>query len=295
MMAKPKGLGRGLDALLGGASAFDAPTAAGSTSEAEGVRELAIDALLPGKYQPRTRMDEAALAELAESIREQGILQPILVRPVGEGRYEIIAGERRWRASQLAGLERVPVLVRTIADESALAMALIENIQREDLNALEEAQGIQRLIDEFGMTHEAAARALGRSRTAVTNLLRLRALAAPVQVLLADGALEMGHARALLALDAGQQVALANKVATQRLSVRETEREVARLNGEARARAVAPEPDRDVQRLEERLAQLLGTGVRVRAGAKHTGRLEIAWHSLEHLDELTRRLGLTPE
>jgi ParB family transcriptional regulator, chromosome partitioning protein len=296
MMAKPKGLGRGLDALLGG-STFDLPAARDTAvaNEAEGVRELAIDALLPGKYQPRTRMDEAALAELAESIREQGILQPILVRPVADARFEIIAGERRWRAARLAGLERVPVLVRAIADESALAMALIENIQREDLNALEEAHGIQRLIDEFGMTHEAAAKALGRSRTAVTNLLRLRALAAPVQELLSSGAIEMGHARAMLALEPALQIALANKVAAQGLSVRETEREVARLNGEARERAGRAEPDRDVQRLEERLAQLLGTGVRLRAGAKQTGRLEIAWHSLEHLDELTRRLGLAAE
>jgi ParB family chromosome partitioning protein len=243
-------------------------------------------------------MDEAALAELAESIREQGILQPILVRPVGEGRYEIIAGERRWRASRLAGLTQVPVLVRTIPDESALAMALIENIQREDLNALEEAHGIQRLIDEFGMTHELAAKALGRSRTAVSNLLRLRALSAPVQELLYAGAIEMGHARALLALEPAMQIALANKVAAQKLSVRETEREVARTNaagetGAARPRAAAQDPD--VARLQERLAQALGTGVRLKVGPRHTGRMEIAWHSLEHLDELTRRLGLPSE
>ncbi|MFN9121193.1 MAG: ParB/RepB/Spo0J family partition protein [bacterium] len=298
MMAKPKGLGRGLDVLLGGGAmdAFDAPPKPGS--EVEGTRELPIDALLPGKYQPRTRMDEAALAELAESIREQGILQPILVRPVGEGRYEIIAGERRWRASRLAGLTQVPVLVRTIPDESALAMALIENIQREDLNALEEAHGIQRLIDEFGMTHELAAKALGRSRTAVSNLLRLRALGAAVQELLYAGAIEMGHARALLGLDPAQQIALANRVAAQKLSVRETEREVARLNAPpgvpgGGGRRAAQDPD--VARLQERLAQSLGTGVRLKVGPKHTGRMEIAWHSLEHLDELTRRLGLPPE
>jgi ParB family transcriptional regulator, chromosome partitioning protein len=298
MMAKPKGLGRGLDVLLGGSAmdSFDAPPK--SMKEGEGTRELPIDALLPGKYQPRTRMDEAALAELAESIREQGILQPILVRPVGEGRYEIIAGERRWRASRLAGLAQVPVLIRTIPDESALAMALIENIQREDLNALEEAHGIQRLIDEFGMTHELAAKALGRSRTAVSNLLRLRALSAPVQELLYSGAIEMGHARALLPLEAAQQIALANKVAAQKLSVRETEREAARVNatsgtGAAGPRAAAQDPD--VARLQERLAQSLGTGVRLKVGPKHTGRMEISWHSLEHLDELTRRLGLPPD
>jgi ParB family chromosome partitioning protein len=296
MMAKPKGLGRGLDALLGGGAldSLDAP-AAQSAPDGEGSRDLPIDALLPGKYQPRTRMDEAALAELAESIKAQGILQPILVRPVGEGRFEIIAGERRWRASKLAGLTQVPVLVRAIPDESALAMALIENIQREDLNALEEAHGIQRLIDEFAMTHEAAARALGRSRTAVTNLLRLRALAGPVQALLGDGAIEMGHARALLALDPAQQITLANRVAAQKMSVRDIEREEARLNGAAREKPRAPEPDRDVARLEERLAQALGTGVRLKVGAKQTGRMEIAWHSLEHLDELTKRLGLSPE
>jgi ParB family chromosome partitioning protein len=289
MMAKPKGLGRGLDVLLGGGAmdAFDAPPKPGS--EVEGTRELPIDALLPGKYQPRTRMDEAALAELAESIREQGILQPILVRPVGEGRYEIIAGERRWRASRLAGLAQVPVLIRSIPDESALAMALIENIQREDLNALEEAHG---------MTHELAAKALGRSRTAVSNLLRLRALGPAVQELLYAGAIEMGHARALLALEPAQQIALANRVAAQKLSVRETEREVARLNAPpglqgSAGRAAAQDPD--VARLQERLAQSLGTGVRLKVGAKNTGRLEIAWHSLEHLDELTRRLGLPPE
>ncbi|MBY0439754.1 MAG: ParB/RepB/Spo0J family partition protein [Burkholderiales bacterium] len=297
-MAKPKGLGRGLDVLLGGGSmdAFDAPAKAAGTGD--GTRELPIDALLPGKYQPRTRMDEAALAELAESIREQGILQPILVRPVGEGRFEIIAGERRWRASRLAGLTEVPVLVRTIPDESALAMGLIENIQREDLNALEEAHGIQRLIDEFGMTHELAAKALGRSRTAVSNLLRLRALSAPVQELLYGGAIEMGHARALLALEPAMQIVLANKVAAQKLSVRETEREVARMNAPSdqvagKPRAAAQDPD--VARLQERLAQSLGTGVRLKVGPKHTGRMEISWHSLEHLDELTRRLGLPPD
>ncbi|MCE2950003.1 MAG: ParB/RepB/Spo0J family partition protein [bacterium] len=297
-MAKPKGLGRGLDVLLGGGSmdSFDAP--AKPAVGGEGTRELPIDLLLPGKYQPRTRMDEAALAELAESIREQGILQPILVRPVGEGRYEIIAGERRWRASRLAGLTQVPVLVRTIPDESALAMALIENIQREDLNALEEAHGIQRLIDEFGMTHELAAKALGRSRTAVSNLLRLRALSAPVQELLYAGAIEMGHARALLGLEPALQIALANKVAAQKLSVRETEREVARTNatgetGTARTRVAGQDPD--VARLQERLAQALGTGVRLKVGLRHTGRMEIAWHSLEHLDELIRRLGLPSE
>lgn len=299
MMAKSKGLGRGLDVLLGGGSmdSFD-PISGKSQGNGDGTRDLPIDSLLPGKYQPRTRMDESALAELAESIREQGVLQPILVRPVGDARYEIIAGERRWRASQLAGLTHVPVLVRAIPDESALAMALIENIQREDLNALEEANGIHRLIEEFAMTHESAAKALGRSRAAVSNLLRLRALAKPVQELLISGALEMGHARALLALQPAQQIAIGNRVAAQKLSVRETEREVARANApgdEGGGAARKPAPDPDVARLQERLAQALGTGVKLRVGARHTGRMEISWHSLEHLDELTRRLGLASE
>jgi len=296
-MAKNRGLGRGLDALLG-KSVVDTPVAASAGEPAEGLRTLPVGSLLPGKYQPRTRMDDTALEELASSIREQGILQPILVRPVGADRFEIVAGERRWRAAQRAGLAEVPVLVRSIADESAVAMALIENIQREDLNALEEAHGIQRLIDEFGMTHEAAARALGRSRAAVTNLLRLRALAEPVQELLASGSIEMGHARALLSLDPARQITLANQVASQRLSVRDTEREVARLMAPARgagAPARGREPDRDVLRLQERLAETLGTAVRLRVGPRRTGRLEITWHSLEQLDDLTRRLGLSPE
>jgi ParB family chromosome partitioning protein len=296
-MAKNRGLGRGLDALLG-KSVGDTPVAASAGEPAEGLRTLPVGSLLPGKYQPRTRMDDTALEELASSIREQGILQPILVRAVGADRFEIVAGERRWRAAQRAGLTEVPVLVRSIADESAVAMALIENIQREDLNALEEAHGIQRLIDEFGMTHEAAARALGRSRAAVTNLLRLRALAEPVQEMLASGSIEMGHARALLSLDPARQITLANRVAGQRLSVRDTEREVARLVAPARG-AGAParhrEPDRDVLRLQERLAETLGTAVRLRVGPRRTGRLEITWHSLEQLDDLTRRLGLSPE
>jgi len=294
-MARNRGLGRGLDALLG-PSATTPATGAATEASGEGLRTLPVGSLLPGKYQPRTRMDDAALEELAASIREQGILQPILVRPVGGERFEIVAGERRWRAAQRAGLGEVPVLVRSIADESAVAMALIENIQREDLNALEEAHGIQRLIDEFGMTHEAAARALGRSRAAVTNLLRLRSLAEPVQEMLATGAIEMGHARALLSLEPARQITMAHRVATQRLSVRDTEREVARLVAPARTAATRTrEPDRDVLRLQERLAETLGTAVRLRPGPRRTGRLEITWHSLEQLDDLTRRLGLTPE
>ncbi len=214
-MIRPKGLGRGLDALL---------SSADETPSQESLQTIAIDRVVPGKYQPRTRMDDASLEELASSIREQGIMQPILVRPVGGGRFEIIAGERRWRAAQRAGLREVPALVRPVADQAALALALIENIQREDLNAIEEANGLQRLIDEFGLTHDAAAKAVGRSRSAVSNLLRLRELAKPVQDYLLGGELDMGHARALLPLSAGQQTAAAARIVAQGLSVREAER-----------------------------------------------------------------------
>src|SRR4051794_37675140 len=201
---RPKGLGRGLDALLSGRD--EAPATEGA------LQNLAVGDLRPGKYQPRTRMDPASLAELADSIREQGVVQPILVRPVDGGRFEIVAGERRWRAAQQAGLREVPALVRDIPDRAALALALIENIQRENLNPLEEAQGLTRLIDEFGLTHDAAAKAVGRSRSAVTNLLRLTSLAKPVQDYLYGGALEMGHARALLGLPVAQQGGVAARV-----------------------------------------------------------------------------------
>jgi ParB family chromosome partitioning protein len=208
-MSKAKGLGRGLDALLG---ADEAPKDALTT--------LAVGQIRPGRYQPRTRMDRAALAELSASIKSQGLMQPLLVRPVDGGRYELIAGERRWRAAQMAGLNEVPALVRAVPDESALAMSLIENIQREDLNPMEEAAGLQRLIDEFSMTHEQAADAVGRSRSATTNLLRLLKLPKPVQAMVMDGALEMGHARALLSLDAARQIEAANRIAARGLSVR---------------------------------------------------------------------------
>src|SRR5690242_20990847 len=214
-MIRPKGLGRGLDALLAGTD-DDAPTN-------ESLQTLAIDRLRPGKYQPRSKMDAASLAELALSIKEQGVMQPILVRPVDGGRFEIVAGERRWRAAQQAGLREIPALVKTIPDQSALAVALIENIQREDLNPLEEAKGLQRLIDEFGLTHDAAAKAVGRSRSAVSNLLRLNALAPPVQEYLLAGQLEMGHARALLALPVAEQSGSAARVVSDALTVRDTE------------------------------------------------------------------------
>src|ERR1043166_7244128 len=214
-MAKLKGLGRGLDALLSGPE---------ESATSDALRSLALDRIRSGRYQPRTRMDEASLEELAESIRSQGVMQPILVRPIDAGRYEIIAGERRWLAAQRAGLAEIPALVRALPDQAALALALIENIQREDLNPLEEAQGIKRLIDEFGLTHESAAQAVGRSRSAVSNLLRLTQLAPPVQSMLLGGKLDMGHARALLGLPAGQQSAAAARVADGDLSVRDAER-----------------------------------------------------------------------
>ena len=291
MVKKTKGLGRGLDALLG----EDAPGALslGTRDVDASPSSLPVTVLQAGKYQPRTRMDEGALAELADSIRSQGVMQAILVRPIGEGRYEIIAGERRFRAAQLAGLEEVPVMVRDVPDDRAAIMALIENLQREDLNALEEAQGVQRLIHEFGMTHEQAAQAVGRSRSATTNLLRLLNLAAPVQTMLLAGDLEMGHARALLAVDAAAQIQLANQIVARRLSVREAEKLVARLleAGDAplrRGRAQA----RDVTRLEEALSDQLGTEVKLKLGAKDKGQIMIAFHGWEHLSSLLEKQGL---
>jgi ParB family chromosome partitioning protein len=246
--------------------------------------------LQPGKYQPRTRMDPGSLEELAESIRSQGIMQPILVREIGRGRFEIIAGERRWRAAQIAGLTEVPALVREIADEAALAMSLIENIQREDLNPLEEAAGVQRLIDEFGMTHEQAANAIGRSRSATTNLLRLLQLAEPVQEQLITGDLDMGHARALLTLPPADQIALANRVVAQGLTVRDTERMVARGGVSAQGPARAAPVSRDLARLEEELSDLLGAAVTIQTRARGAGRLTIRFNDLDQLDGLIARL-----
>lgn len=286
-MAKPRGLGRGLDALLGGESAPE------SASTAERLTTLSVAALQPGKYQPRTNMHEEAIAELAASIRAQGLIQPILVRPVGPGRYEIIAGERRWRAAQKAGLGDVPVVIREVRDDAALAMALIENIQREDLNAVEEAAGIQRLIDEFGMTHQAAAEAVGRSRTAVTNLLRLLGLPASVREHLANGTLDMGHVRALLPLPTDQQLAVAHDAVAGRWSVREVERRVAQLLAGIRPgkkRRQVPK-DRDVARLEEELSDRLGTTVNIETGRRPgSGRVSIQYGSLEQLDALLARI-----
>jgi ParB family chromosome partitioning protein len=281
-MIRPKGLGRGLDALLAGSDETSAPR--------DALQSVAIDRLRPGKYQPRSRMDESSLEELADSIREQGIMQPILVRPVDGGRFEIIAGERRWRAAQRAGLAEIPVLVKAVPDQAALALALIENIQREDLNPLEEAQGLQRLIGEFGLTHEAAAKAVGRSRSAVTNLLRLTQLAKPVQEYLLAGDLEMGHARALLPLAQGQQTATASRVVERKLSVRETERLVQQLSEPSRPRRPRPGLDADTLRLENELAEALGANVKLEPGRNGAGRIVVRYTSLDELDGILARL-----
>ncbi|MBV4396768.1 MULTISPECIES: ParB/RepB/Spo0J family partition protein [Pseudomonadota] len=297
---KTKGLGRGLAALLGN----DINVLEDIRNEEPGksVQQptvIQIGKLQAGKYQPRTRMDEGALTELADSIKTQGIMQPILVRPLKddpEGKFEIIAGERRYRAAILAGLKEVPVLVREVADENAAIMALIENIQREDLNPLEEAQGVKRLIDEFSFTHEQAAQAIGRSRSLTSNLLRLLNLAEPVQTMLLAGDIDMGHARALLAVDAATQILLANQVIARSLSVRETEKLVKQtIEGENKKSAgvVKSAPDRDLVRLEEALSDHLGTKVVLKVGAKNKGQLMIDFHSWEHLNSLLEKQGLS--
>ncbi|WP_019916080.1 ParB/RepB/Spo0J family partition protein [Methyloversatilis discipulorum] len=279
---KLKGLGRGLDALLAGNT--------GESGNSGELRTLEVGVLQPGKYQPRTRMDPGSLEELAESIKSQGIMQPIIVRSVGGGRFEIIAGERRWRAAQLAGLSEVPTLVRDIPDDAALAMSLIENIQREDLNPLEEAAGVQRLIDEFGMTHEQAANAIGRSRSATTNLLRLLQLAEPVQEQLVTGDLDMGHARALLSLPKADQIAFANRVVAQGLTVRDTEKLVARGGLAEQGTKAKAEPSRDLARLEEELSDIVGAPVAIAANARGAGKLVIRFNDLDQLDGLIARL-----
>ena len=289
---KPKGLGLGLEALLG-PRVSDA-----ATSDDAGLKSIKLDLLQSGKYQPRTRMDEGSLYELAESIKGQGVMQPILVRPLNGGRYEIIAGERRYRAARLAGLSTVPALVRPVADEAAAVMALIENIQREDLNPLEEAQGLQRLIDEFKLTHDQAAQAVGRSRSAASNLLRLLNLAAPVQQLLMAGDIDMGHARALLALPAAQQVMSAQTIVAKKLSVREAERLVARSGAGRQATLLRAkkEKSRDLARLEEQLADALAAEVEIRVLHRtkrgERGEVAIAFGSLDELNGLLHKLGL---
>ena len=282
MTKMPKGLGRGLDSLLSGTSMDQQEATVGEP------QSLPVDALRPGKYQPRAGMDPAALSELADSIRAQGILQPILVRPIGEGKYEIIAGERRWRGARMAGLTSVPVAVRHIPDDAALAAALIENIQRENLNPLEEATGIQRLIAEFNLTHEDAAKAVGRSRAAVTNLLRLLNLAQPVREMLLANQIDMGHARALLAVTAAKQIEIANQVVKACLSVRQTEQWVARA--QQAPRATAKTPDRDIARLEEEISDRLGTKVAIQSGLKGSGVLKISFQNLSDLDRVLLKL-----
>ncbi len=280
-MAKPnKGLGRGLDALLSG----------GKEQSIDMLRELKVGQLRPGKYQPRSRMDEESLKELAASIKAQGIMQPILARELVNGDYEIIAGERRWRAAQLAGLTQVPVLLRKVPDNAALAMALIENIQREDLNPLEEAIGIQRLIDEFQMTHQAAADAVGRSRSAASNLLRLLKLPQAVQDLLMGGSLDMGHARALLSLEGAQQVLLANKIVLEGLSVREAEKLVQQQGEQADAKKTTGNKaekttNRDTLKLQEEMSEHLGSRVEIKPNSKGGGKLIIEYSSNDHLEE----------
>jgi ParB family chromosome partitioning protein len=303
---KPKGLGRGLDALLGPKVAESAArdgSVPGAGDAGLPTTLLLID-LVPGQYQPRTRMDEGALYELAESIKAQGIMQPILVRQlldgISQGKYEIIAGERRFRAAKLAGLDSVPVLVRDVPNEDAAAMALIENIQREDLNPLEEAQGLQRLVKEFGHTHEQAAQAVGRSRSAASNLLRLLNLADPVQTMLMAGDLDMGHARALLVLDRATQITAATQISARSLSVREAERLAKKLSADFSLTSVRPKPEksRDMKRVEEELSDLLTAAVevRVKKRVKRAGRLEemgelsIQFGSLDELNGLIDKL-----
>ena len=287
-VAKKKGLGRGLEALLGGSADIT------EVVKIEGApNTLALAKLQAGKYQPRTRMDEGSLQELAASIRAQGVMQPILVRPVSSDKYEIIAGERRFRAARLAGLNEVPVLVKDVSDQAAAAMALIENIQREDLNPLEEAHGIQRLLDEFHFTHEQAAESVGRSRSAVSNLLRLLNLAAPVQTMLLAGDLDMGHARALLAVDAATQITLAHQVVNKRLSVRETEKLVASMLKPVDLKSLkqrAANGGRDVARLEEELSDALGLAVQIKVGVRGKGQLTIHFASNDALDGVLARL-----
>lgn len=289
-MAKPnKGLGRGLDALLAVNT---------DVQHDEVLREMRIDLLKPGKYQPRSHMDETALIELSASIKAQGVIQPILARELADGSCEIIAGERRWRAAQLAGLSEVPVLVRKVPDNAALAMALIENIQRENLNPLEEAIGIQRLIDEFDMTHQSAADAVGRSRSAATNLLRLLNLTEVVKDHLSHNRLDMGHARALLGLEGANQIAAANKIVAEGLSVREAEKlvqDMLKPHGAQKTAKAPQQHSRDILRLQERVSDQLGAKVGIQHGSKGKGKLVIEYKTLDQLDGILVKMGITGE
>ena len=279
-MAKLKGLGRGLDALLSTVESVD-----------DRLTALAIERIRPGKYQPRSQIDDAALEELTASIRAQGVIQPVVVREVGLGDYELIAGERRWRASRKAGLAEIPAVIRCVSDEAALAMGLIENIQRQELDPIEEARGLKRLIDEFALTHEAAAEAVGRSRSAVSNLLRLLALPEPVQQMLHDGRLEMGHARALLPLPVLEQISLAQQIAADGLTVREVEQKAQQQDGKVGRKPAAPvRQDADVLRLAETLSEQLGMSVSLRNAARGNGKLIIEYANLDELDRLLEKL-----
>lgn len=293
---KPKGLGRGLDALLGVDT--DAVATLGQDGPRPGgLMDMPLAQLQPGKYQPRTHMDAESIRDLAESIKEQGVMQPLIVRLVDgaePGRYEIVAGERRMRAAKLAGLDTIPVIIREISDETAAVMALIENIQREDLNPIEEAQGVKRLLDEFGLTHDQASKAIGRSRSATSNLLRLLNLAMPVQRMLLAGDIDMGHARALLPLSAAEQIQAANLIVAKKLSVRETEKLV--QNGlettKAKPSGKKVNKDRDVVRLEEALSDKLGTTVRINASKGSKGKLEMDYHGWEQLQGILLKMGM---
>jgi len=287
MVTKKRGLGRGLDALL--------PKKAELAPPKTGLEEIPIEFIQPGKYQPRVYFAEESIAELSDSIKAQGIIQPIVLRPIANDRYEIIAGERRWRAAQLAGLAKVPAVIRTVDDDSALAMSLIENIQREDLNPLEEATALQRLIDDFQFTHQEVADAVGKSRSAVTNTLRLTQLSPPVAEMLVAGDLEMGHARALLTLEAKEQVVVAKQVVVRGLNVRQTEELIRAARKVAVDGPVKPAQDADTKRLEQNLGQTLGQPVQIKHSRKGAGKLVICYSSLDELDGILSKMGYKEE
>ena len=302
MAQKKRGLGRGLDALLGGAALrednaeqdinpeYPDGQAVTATGNSAGLRELPVEFIRPGKYQPRQHFEDSALDDLAASIRSQGLLQPLVVRPIGTNQYELIAGERRWRASQRAGLANVPVVIREVDDEATIAMALIENLQREDLNPLESALGMRRLIDEFDMTHEQVARVVGMNRATVSNSLRLLNLAAAVQEMLAAGDLEMGHARTLLSLPIERQAEVARTVVNDGLSVRQTEALTRKLTT-PRTSASDQKKDADTMRLEEQLSQRLGQPVVISHSKRGRGKLVVSYNSLDELDGILKHFG----
>jgi ParB family transcriptional regulator, chromosome partitioning protein len=287
MVAKKRGLGRGLDTLL--------PKKETIAPQQIGLEEIPIEFIQPGKYQPRTYFAEESIAELSDSIKAQGIIQPVVLRSIADDRYEIIAGERRWRAAQLAGMEKIPAVIRKVDDESAISMSLIENIQREDLNPLEEATALQRLIDDFQFTHQEVAEAVGKSRSAVTNTLRLIQLAQPVAEMLVAGDLEMGHARALLTLEVTQQVEVAKQVVARALNVRQTEELVRAFGRTIDNRSVKPGQDADTRRLEQNLGQALGQPVHIRHTKKGSGKLVISYSSLDELDGILSKMGYQTE